>query len=124
MPWLSSVQVLEPVGVATDVSRNHRVFAGKWWIPYDRVEARVLPLEHLRKLDLPVEWRKRLLGVSPLLEPAVVGLSLAVHDRVGVPAPLSLSFLGLLPLEERRYHKVAKEPHLAKFQLRLVPQVA
>ena len=111
------------MGVAAHVSCNHRVLAGKWWIPYDPIEARVLPLEHLRELDLPVKRRKRLLGVPPLLEPATVGLSLTAHDRIGVRAPLSLSLLGLLPLEERRYHKVAEESHLTKLELRLVPQV-
>ena len=34
-------------------------------IPHHRIEARVLPLEHIRELDLPMEGRERRVGVAP-----------------------------------------------------------
>ena len=55
-----------------DSRRSHRI--------------RVLTLEHLRELDLPVERRKRRVGMPPLLEPAAVALGLAADNRARVLA--------------------------------------
>ena len=117
------VHLLEPVGIAGHIARGHRVLAGKRRVPNDRVEARILPLEHLRELDLPVKGRKRRIGVLPSFEPTAVALGLAAHDRVGILAALCFPLPGLGALEEGRNHEVPKESHLRKLGLRLIPQV-
>ena len=120
----SFMKMLKPIDISLYICACHRVLPCEWRIPDDRVEPGVLSLEHLRKLDLPVERRERRVGVPPLLEPAAVALGFAAHDRVRILAPLRLPLLRLLCLEERRDHEIAEEPHLGELELRLVPQVA
>src|SRR5581483_8045595 len=109
------VNRLEPVRVGRDVPRGDRV------LPAER---RVLPLERLRELDLPVERCERRLALAALLEPAAVALGLAAHGRVRELGPLPLAVFRLLRLEERGHRQVAEQPDLRQLELGLVPEVA
>src|SRR5439155_16591459 len=115
--------MLEPVGVPDDISRGNGVLPRKRRIPNDCVETGVVPLEHLRELDLPMKRRKRRIRVPPLGESAAVALGLAAHDNVGVFASLALALLGLLPSEEGSEHEIAEEPNFGDLKLGLVPEV-
>ena len=66
------VPSLEPVGIAANVAGRDGVLPRERWIPDERVEARVLPVEHLGELDLPVKGREGWVGVTLLLQPAQV----------------------------------------------------
>src|SRR4051812_5183572 len=71
-----------------------------------------------------MEWHERLFDVAPLLKPAAITLSLAVEDRAGILTPPSLPVSGFLTLEEGCQRKITEEPHLLKFELRLIPEIA
>ena len=53
------MKLLEPVGIAGSVCRGDRILASERRITEDRIETRVLALEHLRKLQLPMEGSDR-----------------------------------------------------------------
>ena len=67
IPMTLSVHVSQPSQVAVDVGSRRRGPASERRIPHERIEPWVPPLEHFRKLDLPMERRKRPLDVSPPL---------------------------------------------------------
>ena len=67
---------LEPVGVAADVAGRDGVLPRERRIPDERIEPRVLPVEHLGELDLPVKGREGWVGVALLLKPAHVAAGL------------------------------------------------
>src|SRR5689334_7615637 len=79
------------------------------WIPNHRIKTRIHPVEHFRKLDLPVERRERWIGPSPLFEPSSVPRSLFADDRLHVLAAPPLPFCAPFALEESRHHEVADE---------------
>jgi len=60
------------------------------WIPHDAIKSRILALEHLRELNLPVEWHQRSISMPPLFYPAPVPFGVAVHDVAGVRPPFRL----------------------------------
>ena len=45
----------QPVQVTRRVRISYGIFAGKWWIPHDGIEAGVFTIKNLRKLNLPVK---------------------------------------------------------------------
>ena len=49
------VKGLEPVEIAVAVAVDERVLARERRVPHERIEPRILAVEHLGKLDLPVE---------------------------------------------------------------------
>ena len=49
------MQFPQPVGVALRIGADERYVSGEGGIPDDCVEARIVALEYLRELDLPVE---------------------------------------------------------------------
>ena len=83
----------------------------------------VLALEHLGKLDLPVEWSERHLGVAPSFQIRSIAPRLAVQDRLLVRLQSRLPLLRLGGLEERSQHQIAEQPHLDESVLRVAPEV-
>src|SRR5664280_489925 len=118
------MQFEEPLGIDLPLGLRDIPASLERWIPDERVETTVLPLEDLWELDLPVERCERSLGMPPLVEPRLVALGLSVQDGTRVLAPPALAVLRFLALEECRQHQVAEEPHVAQFGLRRVPHVA
>src|ERR1039458_3111158 len=51
----AGMQVLQPREIVLCITRNDRILAGERRIPHDRVEARILSCEYLRKFDLPMK---------------------------------------------------------------------
>ena len=51
----SRVHLLEPVGIAVDISCGDRIFASEWRVADDGIEPRVRPVEHLGEFDTPME---------------------------------------------------------------------
>ena len=118
------MKVPQPIGVPSQVCTNDRNMPCKRRIAHDRIEPRVLALEHLRELDLPMERYERLRGLAVRCEHGAMARGIAVDHRVGVPAPLRLALLWLVGAEVRRQHQIAEQPHRTERDLRLVPQIA
>ena len=114
------MNLLEPVGVAGDVGRRHRVLARERRVANDRVESRIVPLEDLRKLDLPMERCEQRLGAPQLRAPTSVAVRLAAHDRIGELRAQCLALLRFGLLEERGQNEIAEGTGL----LQLVAGVA
>ena len=81
------------------------------------------PLEHLRKLDLPVERRQRRIGVAALLQPDAIIVDRPFHDGIRELGSFPLAVLRLFRLEERRDREIAYDTNPGQFELRLVPEV-
>ncbi len=84
--------------------------------------SRLVPVKHLRELDLPVEGHQRRLGVprsssvlAVLFGAATAAPSCAYSSRL---SSRSLAFA----LEECGDDQIAEQPHVLKFLLRLVPE--
>ena len=89
----------------------------------EAVETRVLALEHLGKLDLPVEWSERNLRVAPFLKLHRMAPRLAIHDRLLVRPKSRFPLLRLGTLEEAGQHQIAEQPHVDDSVLGIAPEV-
>ncbi len=118
------VRRLEPVGVAGGVARGHGVLPRERRIAHDGVEPRVLPLEHLGKLDLPVERGQRRVAAPKLFRPASVPRHPAALHRVCETPAVLLARLRLAALEECRHGEIAEQADVARFEPGLVPPIA
>src|SRR6266849_650127 len=99
--------MLQPREVRHPQDRRDSCSTQKRRVTHDHIKSRIVPIEYLRELDLPVERRERPLGVPPFLEPAVVTVGLSKRARV--PAPLRLSLSRAFALEECREDEIAEE---------------
>jgi len=100
------VQDLEPVGVTVGVPGSERVLARERRIPQDGVEPRVLAVEDLGELELPVERHEWPLGMAEFLEPTAVGVGVPALEGALEGGALRLALLRLGAREERRDHQV------------------
>ena len=115
---------LEPAWIAGHVSRRDAVLPGEWRVADEAVEAWVLALEHLGKLDLPVEWRRT--AVSALRRSSrstAWRLGLAIQDRLLVGPKSRFPLLRLGALEERGEHQIAEQSHVDEDVLCVAPEV-
>ena len=117
------MHLLEPAWIAIDVSRRDAVLPGEWRVANESVEARVLALEHLGKLDLPVEWSERHLSVAPFLHLHRMAPGFAIQDRLLVRPTSRFPLFRLGALEERGQHQIAEQPHVDEGVLSVAPEV-
>ena len=118
-----SVDGLEPIGVADDVTGGEVVLPRERRVPDERVEPRILPLEHFRELDLPMKWGKRQVSVTLVVDPSQVADGLTLQHGCGEFETLPFPWSRLGFSEERRQRQITVEPDGVKLVACVLPNV-